>query len=138
MLFRSVEQKPVDRSKFKQEDFIKFGMIPEFTGRFPIITHVNSIDLDSMVRILVEPKNNLIKQMQFYFDIDEVELSFTDGAILAIAEEAIKMQSGARALKGILEGLLQPFMFDIETIKKKDPRKLEITEQIVREKFDKN
>jgi ATP-dependent Clp protease ATP-binding subunit ClpX len=133
-----VEQKPVDRSKFKQEDFIKFGMIPEFTGRFPIITHVNSIDLDSMVRILVEPKNNLIKQMQFYFDIDEVELSFTDGAILAIAEEAIKMQSGARALKGILEGLLQPFMFDIETIKKKDPRKLEITEQIVREKFDKN
>ena len=75
--------------------------------------------------------------MQFYFDIDNIELSFTDGAILAVAEEAMKMQSGARGLKSILESVLQPFLFDIESIKKSGQKTLEITEQIVREKFDK-
>lgn len=127
-----------DRTKFSPEDFIKFGMIPEFTGRFPIITHVDELDLDSLVRILLEPKNNLIKQMQFYFDIDNIELTFTDGAVLAIAEAAYKMQSGARALKGILESLVQPYLFNIESYKKSSKKKIEITEQIVREKFDKN
>lgn len=126
-----------DRTKFRQEDFVKFGMIPEFTGRFPIVTHVNELDLDSLIRILVEPKNNLIKQMQFYFDIDNIELSFTDGAIAAIAERALEMESGARALKGILEGILQPFLFDIETIKKTGQKTLEITEEIVRQNIDK-
>ena len=126
-----------ERNKFSQEDFIKFGMIPEFTGRFPIITYVNELDLDSLVRILVEPKNNLIKQMQFYFDIDNVDLTFTDGAVLAIAEAALEMKSGARALKGILESLLQPYLFNIETYKKSSDKKIEITEEIVREKFDK-
>lgn len=127
-----------DRTKFSPEDFIKFGMIPEFTGRFPIITHVDELDLDSLVRILLEPKNNLIKQMQFYFDIDNIELTFTDGAVLAIAEEAHKMKSGARALKGILEALVQPYLFNIESYKKSSKKKIEITEQTVKEKFDKN
>jgi len=126
-----------DRSNFRQEDFIKFGMIPEFTGRFPIITQVDNLDLDGLVRILVEPKNNLIKQTQFYFNIDNIELSFTDGAILAIAEEALKLESGARALKGILEQIVQPYLFDIEKLKKSPERKLEITEEIVRTKFKK-
>jgi ATP-dependent Clp protease ATP-binding subunit ClpX len=128
----------VDRTKFSTEDFIKFGMIPEFTGRFPIITHVDELDLDSLVRILLEPKNNLIKQMQFYFDIDNIELTFTDGAVLAIAEEANKMKSGARGLKGILESLLQPYLFNIESYKKSNKKKIEVTEQIVKEKFDKS
>jgi ATP-dependent Clp protease ATP-binding subunit ClpX len=122
----------VDRGKFRQEDFIKFGMIPEFTGRFPVITHVEELDLDSMVRILVEPKNNLIKQMQFYFDIDNIELKFTDSAIVAIAEQALEMQSGARALKGILENVLQPYLFNIESIKKSGEKTIEITEEIIR------
>ena len=125
----------VDRARFRQEDFIKFGMIPEFTGRFPIVTHVDALDLDSLVRILVEPKNNLIKQMQFYFDIDNIELKFTDGAVLAIAEQAMEMKSGARALKGILENILQPYLFEIESIKKSGQKTLEITEEIVRQKF---
>lgn len=122
----------VDRTGFRQEDFIKFGMIPEFTGRFPIITYVDELTLDSMIRILVEPKNNLIKQMQFYFDIDGIELSFTDGAVAAVAEQALQMQSGARALKGILEGILQPYLFDIENIKKSGQKTIEITEEIIR------
>lgn len=122
----------VDRTNFRQEDFIKFGMIPEFTGRFPIITHVDELDLDSLIRILVEPKNNLIKQMQFYFDIDNIELKFTDAAIVAVAEQALEMQSGARALKGILENVLQPYLFDIESIKKNGQKTVEITEEIIR------
>lgn len=122
----------VDRTGFRQEDFIKFGMIPEFTGRFPIITYVDELTLDSMIRILVEPKNNLIKQMQFYFDIDGIELAFTDGAVAAVAEQALQMQSGARALKGILEGILQPYLFDIENIKKSGQKTIEITEEIIR------
>jgi len=122
-----------DRTKFRQEDFIKFGMIPEFTGRFPIITCVDELNLDSMVRILTEPKNNLIKQMQFYFDIDNIELIFTDGAVIAVAEQALEMKSGARALKGILEGVLQPYLFDIEAIKKSGQKTIEITEEIIRQ-----
>ena len=112
-------------------------MIPEFTGRFPIITYVDKLDLDSLVRILVEPKNNFIKQMQFYFDIDNIELKFTDKAILAVAELALETQSGARSLKGILEKVLQPYLFDIETIKKSGQKLLEINELIVRNNFDK-
>lgn len=136
--FTATTKSTIGRSKFSPEDFIKFGMIPEFTGRFPIITYVDELDLDSLVRILLEPKNNLIKQMQFYFDIDNIELSFTDGAVLAIAEEAHRMKSGARALKGILEKLLQPYLFNIESYKKSSNKKIEITEQIVKEKFDKS
>lgn len=134
----SPTKQSIDRTKFVQEDLIKFGMIPEFIGRFPIVTHVEELDLDSLIRILVEPKNNLIKQMQFYFDIDNVELTFTDGAIVAVAEQALEMKSGARALKGILENILQPYMFDIESIKKSGQRTLEITEDIVRKNIDKS
>lgn len=122
-----------DRTQFRQEDFIKFGMIPEFTGRFPIVTYVNELGLDSMIRILVEPKNNLIKQMQFYFDIDNIDLEFTDGAVMAVAEQAMAMKSGARALKGILERVLQPYLFDIEAIKKSGQKSITITEEIIRQ-----
>jgi ATP-dependent Clp protease ATP-binding subunit ClpX len=110
-------------------------MIPEFTGRFPIITYVDALDLDSMIRILEKQKNNLIKQMQFYFEIDNIELSFTDDAIVAIAEHALEMQSGARGLKGILENVLQPFLFNIETIKKNEQKILKITKDIIWQNF---
>jgi ATP-dependent Clp protease ATP-binding subunit ClpX len=70
--------------------------------------------------------------MQFYFDIDNIELEFTDGAIMAVAEQAMQMKSGARALKGILEGVLQPYLFDIEAIKKSGQKSIQITEQIIR------
>ena len=128
----------VDRTKFKQDDFIKFGMIPEFAGRFPIVTYVDALDLDSMIRILVEPKNNLIKQMQFYFEIDDIELSIDDDAIVTIAEHALEMQSGARGLKGILENVLQPFLFDIEAIKKNGQKSLVITKDIICQNFNKS
>lgn len=127
-----------NNSKFKQQDFIKFGMIPEFTGRFPVITYVDELNLDSMIKILVEPKNNLIKQMQFYFNIDNIELSFDDNAIVAIAKHALEMKTGARGLKGILENVLQSFLFNIETIKKNGQTTLVITEEIVWENINKS
>lgn len=132
-----LESNKLDRSKFLHDDFVKFGMIPEFTGRFPIVTYVDDLDLNSLVRILIEPKNNLIKQMQFYFDIDNIELKFTDKAILTIAELAVEMKSGARALKGILEKVLQPFLFEIESIKKSGQKIIEIDETVVKNNFDK-
>ena len=108
-----------DRSKFAQEDFIKMGMIPEFTGRFPVVTYVDDLQLDDMVRVLIEPKHNLIRQMQFYFEIDNIKLTFTNEAVIAVAEKAIEMKSGARGLKSILEKVLEPYLYDIESIKAK-------------------
>jgi ATP-dependent Clp protease ATP-binding subunit ClpX len=125
-----------NNNKFNQQDFIKYGMIPEFTGRFPVITFVDELDLDSMVRILIEPKNNLIKQMQFYFEIDNIELSFNDDAIVTIAEHALTMKTGARGLKGILENVLQSFLFNIETIKKNGQKTLVITKEIVQQNIN--
>ena len=131
------DKKDIDKSKFRQEDFIKFGLIPEFVGRFPVITYVDPLDLDALKRILVEPKNNLIKQMQFYFEIDDVKLSFDDDAIVAIAEHAMEMQCGARSIRSILENILQSFLFDIESIKQSGHQTLVITKDIVWKKINK-
>lgn len=130
-----IHKENIDRRKIRPEDFVRYGMIPEFTGRFPIITYVDELDLDALVKILIEPKNNLIKQMQFYFSVDNVELKFTDEAILSIAQRAIAMTNGARSLKTILENVLQPFLFDIEAIKKTGTQTIEITDTVVNEKL---
>ena len=127
----------IDRTEILPDDFIKYGMIPEFTGRFPVITHVNQLKLDDLVCILIEPKNNLIKQMQFYFNVDNIELKFTDKAIIAMAELAFNQQGGARSLKGILEKILQPYLFDIEVLKKRNQKIIEIDEIVVKQNFDK-
>lgn len=120
----------VDRKQFQQEDFIKFGMIPEFTGRFPLITYVEDLTLSDMTAILTDTKNNLIRQMQFYFKIDNVDLVFTDDAVQEIAQQALAMKSGARGLKSILENLLKPYMFNIEAIKA-EFNQIEITKDTV-------
>jgi len=119
-----------DRTQFQHEDFIKFGMIPEFTGRFPLITYVEDLTLSDMTAILTDTKNNLIRQMQFYFKIDNVELVFTDDAVREIAQQAMTMKSGARGLKSILENLLKPYMFNIEAIKA-EYNHIEITQDTV-------
>ena len=131
----TVQNDTQSRGRFTHDDFVKFGMIPEFTGRFPIITYVDNLDLAALTRILKEPKNNLIRQMQFYFDIDGIDLHFTDPALECIAEQALRRGSGARGLKSILETVLQSYLFNIESIKKSGQKTLEITEQIVQEKL---
>ncbi|MBW3086516.1 ATP-dependent Clp protease ATP-binding subunit ClpX [Austwickia sp. TVS 96-490-7B] len=95
------------------EDLMKFGLIPEFIGRLPVITTVTPLDKDALTRILVEPRNALAKQYQRMFDIDGVELEFTDDALGAVAEQALLRGTGARGLRAILEEVLLPVMFDV-------------------------
>ena len=100
------------------EDFIKFGMIPEFMGRVPVVVSLDELDKDALVRILTEPKNALIKQYQGLIGLDDVELTFTPEAIEAIAEKTIKRRTGARGLRAIMEGVMQELMFRIPSDEK--------------------
>jgi len=95
------------------EDLIKYGLIPEFIGRMPIIATLNDLDETSLVKILKEPKNSLIKQYQRLFEFEEVELEFKDDAILEIAKKAISKKTGARGLRSILENILLKTMFEL-------------------------
>ena len=95
------------------EDLIKYGLIPEFIGRMPIIATLNDLDESSLIKILKEPKNSLIKQYQRLFEFEEVELEFKDDAILEIAKKAITKKTGARGLRSILETILLKTMFEL-------------------------
>ncbi|MCP3425779.1 ATP-dependent Clp protease ATP-binding subunit ClpX [Rothia sp. AR01] len=99
--------------KLLPEDLLKFGLIPEFIGRLPVLTSLNGLDTENLARVLTEPRNALVKQYKRMFALDEVELSFEDGAVEAIAELAIARGTGARGLRAIMEELLQPMMFEI-------------------------
>ena len=123
---------PEDNSQFTPEDFIKFGMIPEFCGRFPITVSIDALTKDDFVHILTEPKNNLIAQMKFYFDSDGVELEFLPDAIDAVAELAYNQQVGARGLKTILERTLMPYMYTLAEIKKQGFKKIQISSKVVK------
>ena len=100
------------------QDFIKFGMIPEFMGRVPVVVSLNELDKDALVRILTEPKNALIKQYQGLIGLDDVELTFTPEAVEAIAEKTIRRRTGARGLRAIMEGVMQELMFRIPSDEK--------------------
>ena len=95
------------------EDLLKFGLIPEFVGRLPVVGVVHNLDKDALMRILIEPKNALVKQYQKFFHFDDVELVFTDDALDAIADEALKRGTGARGLRAILEESLLEVMYDL-------------------------
>ncbi|MGC1209448.1 MAG: ATP-dependent Clp protease ATP-binding subunit ClpX [Ornithinimicrobium sp.] len=111
------------------EDLMKFGLIPEFIGRLPVITTVSPLDRDALVNILTEPRNALIKQYQRMFDIDGVELEFDDEAVGAIAEQALLRGTGARGLRAILEEVLLPVMFDVPS--EEDIARVVITRAVV-------
>jgi len=128
----SVDRGDLDRSATEPDDFLKFGMIPEFTGRFPVVTYTNDLSKSDLIDILTKPKNSLIKQMQFYFEADDIELIFERSAIDTIAEQAYNMQTGARGLKNILEKLLNPYMFVLPTLKAQGIEKIEINERTVK------
>ncbi|GAA0242390.1 ATP-dependent Clp protease ATP-binding subunit ClpX [Saccharothrix mutabilis subsp. mutabilis] len=113
------------------EDLIKFGLIPEFIGRLPMVASVTNLDKDSLVRILTEPKNALVKQYQKLFEMDGVELEFTRTAMEAVADQAILRGTGARGLRAIMEEVLLPVMYDIPS--RSDVAKVVITEQTVKE-----
>lgn len=121
-------------SKILPEDLLKYGLIPEFVGRLPIIVTLDALDNEALVRILTEPRNALVKQYQKLFELDGVNLEFTHDALKAVAEEAMKRNTGARGLRAILEEVMLDVMYDIpsrsdiarcvvtkDTILKKEP-----------------
>ena len=113
------------------EDLIKFGLIPEFIGRLPVVASVTSLDKEALVKILTEPRNALVKQYRKLFEMDGVELEFTDDAMEAVADQAILRGTGARGLRAIMEEVLLPVMYDIPS--RDDVAKVVVTEQTVRE-----
>ncbi|WP_029068747.1 ATP-dependent Clp protease ATP-binding subunit ClpX [Jonesia quinghaiensis] len=118
-------------SRVMPEDLHKFGLIPEFIGRLPVITTVAELDVDALVSILVEPRNALIKQYHKMFSLDDVDLEFTDDAVRAIAEQALLRGTGARGLRSILEEVLQQVMFEVPS--RDDVEKVVITREVVLE-----
>jgi ATP-dependent Clp protease ATP-binding subunit ClpX len=101
--------------KAEPEDLLKFGLIPEFVGRLPVIATLEDLDIEALVKILREPKNALVKQYAKLFELEDVALTFTDDALEAIAQKAIERKTGARGLRSIVEGILLDTMFDLPT-----------------------
>jgi ATP-dependent Clp protease ATP-binding subunit ClpX len=113
------------------EDLLKFGMIPEFVGRLPVITSVHNLDREALINILTEPKNALIKQYRRLFELDGVELEFTDDALEAVADQAILRGTGARGLRAILEEVLLSVMYEVPS--RHDVAQVVITREAVLE-----
>jgi ATP-dependent Clp protease ATP-binding subunit ClpX len=112
------------------EDLVKYGMIPEFIGRLPVITSVHNLDREALLKILVEPRNALVKQYQRLFELDGVELDFEREALEAIADQAILRQTGARGLRAIMEEVLMSVMYEVPS--RKDVARVVITADVVR------
>jgi ATP-dependent Clp protease ATP-binding subunit ClpX len=100
----------------QNEDLMKFGLIPEFIGRLPVVAPLQELDEAALVQILTEPKNALVKQYRRLLEMDGVELKFTDEALLAVAQRAKKQRSGARGLRSILERAMLDVMYDIPSV----------------------
>ncbi|MEN0068069.1 MAG: ATP-dependent Clp protease ATP-binding subunit ClpX, partial [Myxococcota bacterium] len=116
-------------ARVEAEDLMKFGLIPEFIGRVPVVATLNQLDEDALVKILTEPKNALTKQYQKLFEMDGVQLKFTDGSLRLIAREALKRKAGARGLRGILEEIMLDAMYDLPS--KSNVRECIISEEVV-------
>ncbi len=115
-------------------DIVKFGLIPEMVGRIPVIVPLSDLDRDALVRILTEPKNSLIKQYQKLFQMDGVELTFSEEALQAVADLAIERGTGARGLRAILESAMTKLMYEVPS--RRDLAKLEITPECIRKTGD--
>lgn len=111
------------------EDLIKFGLIPEFIGRIPIVASLGELSMEALVRILTEPKNALVKQYKKLFELEDVQLKFTDEALSAIAHDAIARKSGARGLRSILESVMMDIMYEIPS--RSDIRECVISEEVI-------
>src|SRR6056300_111266 len=117
-----------DIDNLEPEDLVKYGLIPEFVGRLPVISNLHELDESALVRILKEPKNALVNQYKHLFEIDNVELTFRDEALFEIAKQAIKRKTGARGLRSIMEDILMETMFELPN---KDLEKVIIDENTV-------
>ena len=124
---RQLKENKVDThkvlSQVEPHDLVKFGLIPELIGRIPVVTVLDALDEDALVRVLKEPKNSLLKQYQALFQMDNVTLEFTEGALRAVARKTIERKSGARGLRSVMEKLLMPVMYQIPS----DPTIIRVT-----------
>ena len=118
-------------AKVLPEDIMKFGIIPEFAGRMPVVVTLNPLDEAALVQILTEPRNALVKQYQRFLEMDGVELEFEPGALIAIAEEALKRNAGARGLRSIIESTMRNVMYDVPS--RDDVTKCIVTEATIRQ-----
>ena len=116
------------------EDLIGYGLIPEFIGRLPVMTTVADLDKESLVRVLTEPKNAIVKQYEKFFEMDGVELVITDDALDATAEQAMKRGTGARGLRAIMEEVLLDTMYELPA--RSDVARVVIDGSVVREKVN--
>ncbi len=125
------EQTPSELLRMvNSDDLLKFGLIPEFVGRLPVVVSVDELDVDALVRILREPRNALVRQYAKLFAIDGVELEFSDEALQVAAEEAIRYKMGARGLRTIIEETLLDVMYDLPS--RQDISHYVVTEEAVR------
>ena len=115
----------------KPEDLIKYGLIPEFVGRFSMITAIDSLSEEQLVKILTEPKNALIKQTQYLFGLDNIQIEFTKDAKKAIAKKAKDLGTNARGLKNIVDSIVLPYQFDASEMRARGVNKIQITEAVV-------
>ena len=128
---RSKQEKKVGEllTEVQPEDLLKFGLIPEFIGRLPVIATLNELDENDMVRILREPRDSIIKQYKKLFDLENVKLKFTDGALRAVAKLATERKTGARGLRSILENTMLEIMYELPS--RRDMRECVISEEVV-------
>jgi len=122
--------------KLQPKDFVQFGIIPEFIGRFPIITYNHKLTKETLVNILKEPEHSLKKQYEYLFHLDDLELDLTDGFLEAIANKALEMETGARGLKNILENVLLKWQFNAQILRSEGVQKLIFNEDTVTKKTD--
>ena len=118
-------------SEVKPEDLIKYGLIPEFVGRFSMITNIDPLSEDQLIRILSEPKNAILKQIKYLFGLDDIEIEFTKEAKIAIANKAKALGTNARGLKNIVDSVVLPYQFDAEEMRRNGVQKIQITHGVV-------
>jgi ATP-dependent Clp protease ATP-binding subunit ClpX len=117
------------------QDLKSFGLIPEIIGRLPVLTYLNPLDRDALRRILVEPKNSIIKQYEKLFLMDGVKLTFAEDALKLIVDKAVEYKLGARGLRSIVENIMMDAMFEVPS---KKPETFEVTQEYAQQQLDKS
>lgn len=120
-----------------QEDLIKYGMIPEFTGRFPVLCNVNPLKREDLMKILVEPKNSIYKQYKTMMALDNIDLCISESALGLLADMAIEIGTGARALKSIFESVMNEFVYEYSSMSLTETKKITITRKMIKKYIDK-
>mgnify|MGYP003624418575 CR=1 FL=1 len=121
----------MDYDGVSPDDFTKYGMIPEFTGRFPVAVHTEKLSVDDLVSVMLDLENSPLEQMKFYFSVDGIDLEFHNDAVISIANSAYKMETGARSIRAIIEKVLLPYQFTMMSLKQSNVTKVVISKGVI-------